>query len=135
MSDSKAAAINQARAFQARAAQKQAEHAAKEKELNRLRSARTQLNAKIDAYGTYHTRITSMKDHISSVDFKGNRRDKFNTKFDKVGTEANNYQNGQQSNLKDLNLEIAKREAQQWDLLGAIGSLYQSAENLIRSHF
>ena len=120
---------------QAEISEKKAAKAAKEKELSRLRAARKRLNEQIDSYRTLRTRITSMKDHINKNNFKGDRRDKFDTKFEKVSTEANNYQNKHQSNLAQLNSKISDCEADLGDILGALGSLYKTYENLARSWF
>jgi len=52
-----------------------------------------------------------------------------------MGSSLQKEENGLQENLAKLDTEIAKKEVEQGDLLGAIGSALDSARNFLASIF
>lgn len=115
--------------------EKQAVYDKNQAQLERLRQSRNTLKKNLTTFGEFENKTTSYTTKLSSSEFKGTLRDKFDEKAKKMGTEMHTEENKHQENLAKLDAVIAKKELEQGDLLGAIGSALDAAKNFLASIF
>lgn len=121
--------------YQKQANEIQEKHAKNQKQLERLREARSALKKAMTTFAELKKETKQYSTKISNGDFKGTLRDEFDEKAKKMGSSLQKEENGLQENLAKLDTEIAKKEVEQGDLLGAIGSALDSARNFLASIF
>lgn len=115
--------------------ERQAAYDKNQAKLERLRDARTALKKVLTTYSEFEKETNKYSSNITDGDFKGIIRGKFDDKSKKMDTSLKAEGNDLQENLAKLDAEIAKKEVEQGDLLGAIGSALSAAQNFLASIF
>lgn len=115
--------------------EKQAMYDKNQAKLEALREARTALKKAMTIFAEFEKETNKYSSDINDGDFKGILRGKFDDKSKKMDTSLQTEENSLQENLAKLDTEIAKKELEQGDLLGAIGSALDAARNFLASIF
>ncbi|MFD2307372.1 DUF5082 domain-containing protein [Enterococcus termitis] len=106
-----------------------------QKKLERLKEAKTKLNKSMKSFSQFEDQVKQYPTKLSTGQFKGTLRDKFNEKANKMGTALHTEENSYQRNMAKLDAEIAKKELEQGDLLGAVESAFNTAKSFLASIF
>lgn len=124
----------QATAYQSRGDQYEAERAANQAKLDRLKEAKDKLDAQIKAYGTFQTNVNSaLQANVSEGSFKGDRKDKFDQTVAKVDQAITDDLNKHQRNAARLGAEITAYSAKVGDLQSAASGAWEMAKNFWNS--
>lgn len=106
-----------------------------QKKLERLKEAKSKLNNSMKNFSQFENQVKQYPTKLSTGQFKGTLRDKFDEKAQKMGTTLHKEENSYQQNMAKLDAEIAKKELEQGDLLSAVGSAFDMAKNFLASIF
>lgn len=106
-----------------------------QKKLERLKEARSELNKSIKGFSQFEKEIEQYPTKLSTGQFKGTLRDKFDEKAKKMDSTLHSEINSYQKNMAQLDAEIAKKELEQGDLLSAVNSAFDMAKNFLASIF
>lgn len=106
-----------------------------QKKLERLKEAKNKLNKSMKTFSQFENKVNQYPTKLSTGQFKGTLRDKFDEKAKKMGTAAHKEENSYQRNMARLDAEIAKKELEQGDLLSAVESAFDTAKNFLASIF
>ncbi|WP_339011739.1 DUF5082 domain-containing protein [Lactococcus garvieae] len=117
------------------AEERQANYDNNQKKLERLKEARQLLNKSMTSASQFENDVNQYPTKLSTGQFKGTLRAKFDQKATKMGTALQKEENTHQQNLAKLDAEIAKKELEQGDLLAATGSAFDMAKNFLASIF
>lgn len=115
--------------------ERQATYDKNQKKLERLKEARKELNKVMSSFEQFENKVNQYPTTLSTEQFKGTLRTKFDEKAKKMGTALHKEENSHQQNLAKLDAEIAKKELEQGDLLGAVGSAFDMVKNFLASIF
>ncbi|PZL75105.1 DUF5082 domain-containing protein [Enterococcus plantarum] len=106
-----------------------------QKKLERLKEAKSKLNNSMKNFSQFENQVKQYPTKLSTGQFKGTLRDKFDEKAQKMGTTLHKEENSYQQNMAKLDAEIAKKELEQGDLLSAVESAFDMAKNFLASIF
>lgn len=106
-----------------------------QKKLERLKEAKTKLNKSVKSFSQFEDQVMQYPTKLSTGQFKGTLRDKFDEKAKKMGTTLHSEENAYQQNMAKLDAEIAKKELEQGDLFSAVESAFDMAKNFLASIF
>ncbi len=121
------------KALKSAIAQASAHHAAAKKELERLQNAKKQLLVLDQEYDQFQATVEKYKAAISDDHFKGSIRKEYDTFIENMMAELNTVKNGFQKNMGLLDLQIAAKEMETFNILSGISSTKQAVANLIKS--
>ncbi|MFK4568357.1 DUF5082 domain-containing protein [Enterococcus sp. UD-01] len=106
-----------------------------QKKLERLKEAKIKLEKSMKNFSQFENQVKQYPSKLSTGQFKGTLRDKFDEKAKKMGTTLHSEENSYQRNMAKLDAEIAKKELEQGDLLNAVESAFNTAKNFLASIF
>ena len=106
-----------------------------QKKLERLKEAKRKLEKSMKNFAQFESQVKQYPTKLSTGQFKGTLRNKFDEKAKKMGTALHTEENSYQRNMAKLDAEIAKKELEQGDLLGAVESAFNTAKNFLASIF
>ncbi|MEI5993949.1 DUF5082 domain-containing protein [Candidatus Enterococcus mansonii] len=106
-----------------------------QKKLERLKEAKSKLNKSMKNFSQFENQVKQYPTKLSTGQFKGTLRDKFDEKAQKMGTTLHKEENAYEKNMARLDAEIAKKELEQGDLLSAVESAFDMAKNFLASIF
>ncbi|EOL45088.1 hypothetical protein IGL98_000231 [Enterococcus sp. DIV0840] len=115
--------------------ERQANYDRNQKKLERLKEAKRALNKSMSSFSKFENEVNQYSTKLSTGQFKGTLRTKFDQKAKKMGTALHKEENKHQQNLSKLDAEIAKKELEQGDLMSAVGSAFDMAKNFLASIF
>ena len=106
-----------------------------QKKLERLKEAKNKLDKSAKNFSQFEDQVKQYPTKLSTGQFKGTLRDKFDEKAKKMGTTLHTEENSYQRNMAKLEAEIAKKELEQGDLMSAVESAFDMAKNFLASIF
>lgn len=104
-----------------------------QKKIERLKEAKAKMEKSVRHFSQLEDEVKQYSTKLSTCDFKGTLREKFDEKVKKMGNKMHSEENTYQQNLARLDAEIAKKEIEQGDLLGAMESAFEMAKNFLAS--
>lgn len=106
-----------------------------QKKLERLKDAKRDLGKAMKGFSQFEEQVKRYPQKLSTGQFKGTLRDKFDEKAETMGTKLNSEENSYERNMAQLDAEITRKELEQGDLLGAVESAFNTAKNFLASIF
>lgn len=100
------------------------------KKIKRLEDAQRKLQSKLEAMGEFQSQVSKLTSSLDQGTFRGNRRDKFNEKVDKIASGLNNEIQKHHSNSSRITAKIAELEMELAATNTAIGAAEAAADVL-----
>lgn len=123
----------QGQKYQARAQEYEAQRAANDEKIRRLKAAKQKLETALQDYNTFKDDVEKIESEISESDFKGDIRDDFKKKVDDVVLDINSDINKHQENLSSLSGKIAGLEAENGNLIEWAKNAWDMAVSFFQS--
>lgn len=123
----------QGQKYQSIAEAHDAQRAANDEKIKRLKAAKKKLETALKDYNTFKDNVEKIESDISDSNFKGDIRDNFKKEVDEVVLDINSDINKHQGNLSSISGKIAGLEAENGNLIEWAKNAWDMAASFFQS--